>query len=225
MFAASSPAPEVLKACRPSVNGSTLIRTWLWSEGICKSISLAPRPAAREAKLLFSNWVISETTPTEFNHQSARIHHSAGARSLKSLMSEWMWSHTAVHTPFVQAGPAMSTATPLRLSQVASTSALASRWLVRDGAARLPSWIQVEEGAARRGVSRRPLAASWLKSGALPKVEAFPSRFAVPLAAVAVLAGAVYLSEEVGAERKKIARLLVRRSSVEAPARLALRHV
>ena len=201
-------------ASKPSPSDANLLRTWMWSEGVGKSSTMTVRSTAREAKSLFSNWVVSEGISKEGVHQSARILQSAGARTPKALMSEWMWSNGVARMPFVQIGRGSP-----------STASLASRWLIRDGAARLPTWIQADEISARQGVARSSLAMSWLTTGVVPKMGPIASRVALPLTAMVAIAGASYYAKEVVEKGKRNAGLLVRRSSVEAPARLALKYI
>uniref|UniRef100_A0A7S0N4U4 Uncharacterized protein n=1 Tax=Cryptomonas curvata TaxID=233186 RepID=A0A7S0N4U4_9CRYP len=201
-------------ASKPSPSDANLLRTWMWSEGVGKSSTMTVRSTAREAKSLMSNWVVSEGICKEGVHQSARVLQSAGARSPKALMSEWMWSNGVARMPFVQVGRGSP-----------SSPTLASRWLIRDGAARLPSWIQADEMSARQGAARSSLAMSWLTTGVVPKMGPIASKVAMPLTAMVAIAGASYCAAEVLAKGKRNAGLLVRRSSVEAPARLALKYI
>ena len=65
---------------------------------------------------------------------------------------------------------------------------------------------------------------SWLMTGVVPKIGGF-ERIVLPLAASVVVAGASNYGMELYATvtGKRSAGLLVRRSSVEGPARLALK--
>ena len=106
----------------------------------------------------------------------------------------------------------------------ASGTTLASRWLVADGAARVPGWINAESAVGRQGASKGGLAMSWLTTGVVPKIGG-SGRIALPLAAAAAVAGVSYYGKELYAKGTRSAGLLVRRSSVEGPARLALKYV
>ena len=207
-------------AIKPSLSGTNLIRTWMWSDGINKSCSLAPRHTAHEAKSLLMTWIVPSKSSTEGYRQSARLHQSVVSRSWKALVSEWIWSNSLAQKTIVQDAQA---GRALRLSKVTSTATLASFWLMRDGAARVPSWIQAEHRLARQGATRGSLAVTWLTTGVLPKSGGYASKVAFPVTALVVLAGASFYAKEVVSERKNIASLLVRRSSVETPARFALK--
>ena len=164
-----------------------------------------------------SNCVVSEGVSKEgreSGYASARALQSAGARTPKALLSEWMWN----------SGVAKMSVDSKAVRSGASGTTLASRWLVADGAARVPGWINAESAVGRQGASKGGLAMSWLTTGVVPKIGG-SGRIALPLAAAAAVAGVSYYGKELYAKGTRSAGLLVRRSSVEGPARLALKYV
>ena len=185
----------------------------MWSEGIAKTASVDARVVARESKPLVTNWIGTEGIAKfgEKAQVSSRILQSAAARSPKSLMSQWVVSNGLGRLSF--SADAVRSPTP--------SLSLASRWLFSDGMARVPAWINAENIAARQGASKSVLATSWLSSG-IPKMG---GKIALPLTAVVAMAGASYYAKDIYAKGKKSAGLLVRRSSMEGSARLALKYV
>jgi hypothetical protein len=197
------------------MSGAKLLRTWMWSDGVAKTSPITARAAARDGKSLVSNWVVTEgVSKAAHENVSARVLQGAGARTPKALLSEWMWT----------SGIARMTSDSKAARSGSASSALARGWMLQDGATRVPAWVNAESAVGRQGVSKGSLAASWLTTGVVPKFGA-SGRVALPLAAAVAVAGASYYAKDIFVKGKKTAGLLVRRSSVEAPARLALKYV
>jgi hypothetical protein len=200
-----------------SASAPKLLRSWMWSDGVAKNSNIADmtaRAAARDGKALMSNWVVTDgVSKVPQENVSARVLQSAGARTPKALLSEWMWN----------SGIARMTLDTKAVRSGASSTTLAGRWLFQDGATRVPAWVNAESTVGRQGASKGSLAVSWLTSG-VPKFGA-SGRVALPLAAAVAVAGASYYAKDIFVKGKKTAGLLVRRSSVEAPARLALKYI
>jgi hypothetical protein len=209
------------RAVKQYPTGLYLMRSWLGSDGMFKPSVTAARPAAREAKSLLSNWVVPEISSDKSINISDRTRQSAGKRSFEHLMSEWMFSTRKAHVAY-QAGPQVSNATILRLLPVASIANVSNIRNV-DGNARVPSCIRDQQSAARRSAWRGSLAVSWLTTGVQSKLGVSAIKLALPIATIVALAGASCHAKQMVVARNKIAGQLVRRSSVEATSRLALK--